>query len=41
MAEATELMDVTEVTAVEMLWPLPLLLSVSMEAGWRRQTVRK
>ena len=26
---------------VEMLWPLPLLLSVSVEAGWRRQTVRR
>ena len=26
---------------VKMLWPLPLLLSVSVEAGWRRQTVRR
>ena len=29
---------VTEVTVVETLWPLPLLLSVSVEADWWRQT---
>ena len=36
-------MEVTEPTGVmvvDMLWPLLLLLSVSVEAGWRRQTVR-
>ena len=35
----TVLKKVTEVTVVETLWPLPLLLSVSVEAGWWRQTV--
>ena len=33
--EASELMELTELTEVEMLWPLPLLLSVSVDAGWR------
>ena len=33
--EATELMEGSKVTEVEMLWPLPLLLSVLVEAGWR------
>ena len=33
--EATELMELTELTVVETLWPLPLLRSVSVEAGWR------
>ena len=33
--EATELMEGSKVTVVEMLRPLPLLLSVSVEAGWR------
>ena len=34
----TELMGAKKVTEVERLWPLPLLLSVSAEAGRRRQT---
>ena len=41
LPELTELAEVTEVALVEMLWPLPLLLSVSGEAGLRRQTVRR
>ena len=36
----TVLKKVTEVTVVETLWPLPLLLSVSVEADWWRQTDR-
>ena len=32
---AMEVTEPTGVTVVEMLWPLPLLLSVSVEAGWR------
>ena len=38
LPDATELMGAKKVTEVETLWPLSLLLSVSMEAGWRRQT---
>ena len=38
LPKAIELTDVKKVTVVETLWPLPLLLSVSVEAGWRRQT---
>ena len=33
--EATESMEGSTMTVVEMLWPLPLLLFVSVEAGWR------
>ena len=33
--EATESMEGSTMTVVEMLWPMPLLLSVSVEAGWR------
>ena len=28
-------MELTELTEVEMLWPLLVLLSVSVEAGWQ------
>ena len=37
LPEATELMGAKKVTVVETLQPLPLLLSVSAEAGWRMQ----
>ena len=33
--EASELMELMELTEVETLWPLPLLLSVLVEAGWQ------
>ena len=36
--ELTEVKKVTEVTVMETLRPLPLLLSVSVKAGRRRQT---
>jgi len=29
--------DFTEVTAAETIWPLPLLLYVSLEADWQRR----
>ena len=38
MLDAAEVTEVTVVMVVEILWPLPLLLSVSAETGWRRQT---
>ena len=40
LTKATEVMEVTEVsevTVVRMLWPLALLLSVTLKADWRRQ----
>ena len=36
LPEATELMGVSDVTMVETMWPLPLLLSMLVEVGWRR-----
>ena len=38
MVEATALMQVSEVTVVETLWPLALPLSVSVEADGQEVT---